>query len=114
MYVASHDPVGAGNHYPTCVFHELTGLWCPGCGLTRGTYALLHGDLPAAVSLNVFTPLVLGVILMTWVAWVRRAWGRPPRPIALRLPRWWSPALIATVLAYGVVRNLPGFHALAP
>jgi hypothetical protein len=27
-----------------CTFAEMTGLPCPGCGLTRATSALLHGD----------------------------------------------------------------------
>lgn len=27
-----------------CTFAEVTGLPCPGCGLTRATSALLHGD----------------------------------------------------------------------
>ena len=31
-----------------CPFKVLTGLPCPGCGLTRGTVALLHGDTAGA------------------------------------------------------------------
>src|SRR5579859_5715880 len=38
--------------YPVCAFHEMTGLNCPGCGATRGLYALLHGDFLAAVRDN--------------------------------------------------------------
>ena len=33
--------------YPVCVFHQLTGLNCPGCGGTRSVYALLHGNIRA-------------------------------------------------------------------
>ena len=29
--------------YPVCQFHRLTGLNCPGCGMTRALFALLHG-----------------------------------------------------------------------
>ncbi len=28
-----------------CAFHQMTGLYCPGCGGTRAFYALLDGDL---------------------------------------------------------------------
>ncbi len=31
-------------HLWPCVFAEITGLPCPGCGLTRATVALVHGD----------------------------------------------------------------------
>jgi len=36
------DPNAAGNPFPSCVFHTLTGLWCPGCGLTRAADGLAH------------------------------------------------------------------------
>src|SRR3954469_4662288 len=56
-YTAGHDPNVSGSVFPACPFHAATGLWCPGCGMTRATYALLHGDLGAALSANVFLPL---------------------------------------------------------
>lgn len=30
---------------PGCVFHYVTGLYCPGCGGTRAVLALMHGKL---------------------------------------------------------------------
>jgi hypothetical protein len=38
--------------FPRCVFHELTGLQCPGCGTTRALHHLLHGDLAGALHFN--------------------------------------------------------------
>ena len=32
-------------HVPLCPLHAVTGLWCPLCGATRASYALVHGQL---------------------------------------------------------------------
>lgn len=41
--------------YP-CLFHVVTGAYCPGCGGTRALLALLHGRVADSIWLN---PLVL-------------------------------------------------------
>jgi hypothetical protein len=41
--------------WPHCVFHELTGLPCATCGMTRSTIAFFHGNFSAALRWN---PLV--------------------------------------------------------
>ena len=44
-----------------CSFRALTGLPCPGCGLTRAATCLVHGRWAAAMRLHPFAPLfVLG------------------------------------------------------
>lgn len=44
----------------TCQFHELTGLDCPTCGISRSFYAVSHFDL-----LNAFRHHIFGPILFT-------------------------------------------------
>jgi len=90
----------------------LTGLWCPACGLTRATHALLRGDVPAALGYNVLLPFFLGAIAISWLAWVRAAAGRAPIRWVIRTPRWGGVA--AALAGFGVVRNLSSFAALAP
>ena len=48
---------GAG--IPVCLFHSLTGLPCPGCGLTRAFSSLLHGQAAAAFAYHPFVFLLL-------------------------------------------------------
>ena len=43
-------------HYYTCPFKDMTGLSCPGCGITRAFIAIGHGDIITALKNN---PLIL-------------------------------------------------------
>ena len=43
--------------FPACPFHAMTGLNCPGCGLTRGFNALAHGDILGALHYNLLLPV---------------------------------------------------------
>lgn len=54
---------GATSTIVRCPLHELTGLHCPSCGLSRAMAALLAGDFSGAASLNmlVFPAAFLGV-----------------------------------------------------
>jgi hypothetical protein len=74
--VATNNPSAGRLHFPTCPFHQMTGLWCPACGLTRGTYQLLHGHVAAALSYNVFTPVVLVAVVVACVRMAARDMGR--------------------------------------
>ena len=98
------------------MFHQLTGLWCPGCGLTRSTYQLFHGHIGAALSSNIFTPIALAAIVTVWVAWLRVSWGAPPIRLPQRTTRWLAFVVPALVVSYGVLRNVPldPLRTLAP
>ena len=74
---------------PLCSSRLLTGLPCPGCGLTRGIVLLLHGNLAGALAIHPFSPIVLALALLqipprlagelrdgAWVAVWDRAWLR--------------------------------------
>lgn len=44
-----------------CLFQDLTGLYCPGCGGTRAVKALLKGDLLLSV---LYHPIVIYLIFV--------------------------------------------------
>ncbi|MEP7202850.1 MAG: DUF2752 domain-containing protein [Ilumatobacteraceae bacterium] len=115
-FVASHDPSAPGSRFPACLFHQTTGLWCPGCGLTRGTYQLFHGHIGAALSSNIFTPFALAAIVIVWVVWLRTSWGAMPIRVPQRAWRSLALAMPVLIIVYGVLRNLPvdPLRALAP
>lgn len=100
-YIGFTDPHRPGSLFPPCPFHAVTGWLCPGCGGLRMTHDLLHGNVGAAVVDNVF--LLVGLpVLLAWVLLRRR--GRK---------RVWSLSALVVVavavVAWTVVRNLPGF-----
>jgi hypothetical protein len=50
-----------------CPFHAVTGLECPGCGMTRAMISLGQLKLEKAVKYNLFSlPLLLLMIVYVW------------------------------------------------
>jgi hypothetical protein len=45
-----------------CPFFKLTGIPCPGCGLTRACLLLLRGDVQASIKFHAFAPVFLLLI----------------------------------------------------
>jgi Protein of unknown function (DUF2752) len=102
--------------FPACPFHAATGLWCPGCGLTRGTLALRRGNVQQALGFNLLTPLVLFAIMYAWAQWAVPRVGGPVIPLLNRIPANVWKGIGAFVLLFSVARNLPigSLAALAP
>jgi hypothetical protein len=49
---------------PLCPFAILTRHPCPGCGLTRGTLALLHGHLGEALRFHPLVPVIAPLVAL--------------------------------------------------
>ncbi|HEY7628230.1 MAG TPA: DUF2752 domain-containing protein [Ilumatobacteraceae bacterium] len=115
-FVAARDPAAPGSPFPTCAFRQATGLWCPGCGLTRGFHELAHGHLGAALSYNVFTPVAAVAIVFAWVGWLRFSWRLPAFDLPARFGRTAAFVVPAVLILYAVLRNIPAapLRSLAP
>jgi hypothetical protein len=114
-YVGLRDPSSSRGFVP-CPFHSATGLWCPGCGMTRGVHKLLHGDVLGALGSNLLLPLALGLGVWLWLSWLWPALGRGELPTLRRVPRGVWVASLVLVALFTVVRNLPvsPLSALSP
>ncbi len=108
------DPTKAG-FFPVCPLYSMTGLACPGCGLTRGFHALFHGDLLTAMDYNALIPLfvlIFGLIFVSLFMTAVRGRG------FLKIDQ--SPKILigffALLIVFGVLRNLPfyPFNILFP
>lgn len=99
--------------YPKCLFHEWTGLYCPGCGSSRALHCLLHGEFREALRNNLL--VVLTLPLLGSVFLVRAVRRRPPIVVQQSKLGWFG-LLLAGIVMFGVVRNIPyrPFSLLAP
>ena len=112
--VGYFNPTTAG-FFPVCPLYSLTGIHCPGCGLTRGFHALFHGDVLTALHYNALIPIfafVIGFMFVSLVLITVRGRGLSWR--------FFPPASLYGFLilaaAFFVLRNLPfyPFTLLAP
>jgi len=114
-YVAVSDPAHHQTLVPPCPFHAATGLWCPGCGLTRATHAFLHGHVMTGLGYNLFAPLLFALIGWSWLSWMGNALGRPVPEPAIVPKKVWVGVIVAVAI-FTVARNIPvaPLSALAP
>jgi hypothetical protein len=103
--VAWFNPATAG-FFPQCPLFQLTGLACPGCGLTRGFHALFHGDVLTALDYNAMLPFY--VLFFSYLAASLLALAVRGRGFSFKLfaPKMVYGFLIASLL-FAVARNLP-------
>ena len=88
-----------------CTFYQLTGLSCPGCGLTRAITALLSGDVASALSYNPMLPLY--ALYSAWfVGCVIVRYVKGERDVMLVGPTWLHIVMLVVLVTFGVVRNL--------
>lgn len=56
-----------GEYFTICGFKNLTGLPCPGCGLTHSFCALTQGDIGGAFGFNLLGPLLYLALIILWI-----------------------------------------------
>lgn len=119
LWVLATVPPTADSLYPKCVFHQTTGLHCPGCGLTRSVHAALNGRFEQAFAYNVLAVVIVPYLAVSafrslW-SWASGAPSRPSR-LPAGVKRWIPLAIGIVVTVFWVLRNIPlyPFTLLAP
>lgn len=93
-------------HLPSiCPFHSLTGLPCPGCGLTRAFVCLGHGQFSQSLHWHPIGWLIYGVFVALWaragLIWATQRTVFEISPRTSRLLTWSGTAILMVV---GAVR----------
>lgn len=91
-----------------CIFHKITGFYCPGCGITRAIKALLKGDIYTSIRNNALLYIVVPVIAISEIInrLTKRKYKKCYNTILI--------VLLIITIGYGILRNIPQFSYLAP
>lgn len=90
-----------------CIFHIITGYYCPGCGGTRAIRALAHFNIHQAFRYNALIVLLFP-FAMIYLIYKYVFKGR--KSISNNI---WLILLIITIL-FSILRNIPMLYILAP
>lgn len=104
-FVGLVDP-NRHHYFGDCSLRALTGIWCPACGATRASYAIVHGNVVTAFHDNALWLILAPICVYAWLAWALAAYGHPILP-PIRVTRARAIGFIVVLAVFFVVRNLP-------
>lgn len=107
-----HGPAGQIASLPSlCLFHNLTGRPCLGCGMTRALVCLAHGRAAEAVSYHPLAPVVFAVLVFVTLGraaeFARPAWAIRPSPRLLAGTAYAGLVLLGIVWVLRLTGRLP-------
>ena len=82
-----------------CPIRTVTGVPCPGCGLTRAVMQFLHGDITASLQTHAFAPIFILALMVMFAA--------------LFLPEKYRRALVSTVKDMETYNGFTSYFLLA-
>jgi len=105
ILVYKYPPETSWGYLP-CLWYQLTGLLCPGCGSQRALHLLLHGNFSEAFLYNQLLVSALGALIFFVVLY---KFGMLPHTLLhyTKKTSFWLYLLLLALL-FAVLRNLPG------
>ena len=96
-----------------CPFHKITGLYCPGCGITRCILSILKLDFYQAFRYNPLVFIMLPFIILYFCYKLYIALFNK-KDITKKIPKYFYYILLIITVIFGIMRNLDSFIWLAP
>ena len=90
-----------------CPIYTITGLYCPGCGITRMFFSILTLDFYQAFRYN---PAVFILLIIAIIYWIIKLFFKKD----LKVPDYVYYILLVIFIVYGILRNIPEFYYLIP
>ena len=81
LWICAPLLIAFGKALPSCPVNTLTGLYCPGCGMTRSVVALYAGDILLSLRSNITPYVAAALLIMLYAEWVAHAFGKQLKTI---------------------------------
>lgn len=96
-----------------CPFYKLTGLCCPGCGITRMIESIIMGKFYQAFRYNplmfILSPFLLIYLICRIIEIIKKK-----NIFTDKINNKIWICLLVIVILFGIIRNIPGFEFLLP
>lgn len=102
------------NIYTPCIFHKLTGFYCPSCGITRCLISIINLDFYQAFRYNqllfILFPFIASYTVYVFYIWLFNKEDK----ISKKIPKYIWYSLVIILILFGMIRNIDYFSWLAP
>ena len=96
--------------YIPCPVYSITGLYCPGCGVTRMFISIFKLDFYQAFRYNQLTFIMLPFFLILFIDYLISI-KKNKNSLYKRIPTFVWIILIIVFMAFGIIRNIIPYFA---
>ena len=89
-----------------CIFYEITGFKCPGCGITRCLFSLIQFKFNDAFNYNplvfIYLPFIVAYFIYNDYIYIKDKKDK----ILVKIPKLITYILVVITILFGILRNI--------
>lgn len=97
-----------------CPFYKITGLFCPGCGITRCIFSIIKLDFKSAFNYNMLVFILLPFFIIYYIYTNYTYIYNKGNKLIRNIPNYVIYILLFITISFGVLRNIEMFKVLSP
>lgn len=97
-----------------CLFHEITGFYCPGCGMTRAVYSFMELDIKSGFRNNFLLVLLIPVAIYYLIKFIYYFINGKVINNGSFINQKMVAFLLFVTILFGILRNFDYFSFLQP